>query len=52
MPHAQVIFHERGTHQGIPAMAERLAQVGGRLSVGRSEDGGATVQAWATEPPQ
>lgn len=31
---------------GMQAMSERLARVGGRLSVGRNEDGGVTVQAW------
>ncbi|GKQ39026.1 GAF domain-containing protein [Streptomyces sp. A012304] len=31
---------------GVAAMAERLARVGGRLSMGRNEDGGVTVQAW------
>lgn len=31
---------------GMQAMTERLARVGGQLSVGRNEDGGVTVQAW------
>ncbi|MFI2499706.1 hypothetical protein [Streptomyces sp. NPDC018693] len=30
---------------GMQAMSERLARVGGRLSVGSNEDGGVTVQA-------
>ncbi|MGP3954059.1 GAF domain-containing protein [Streptomyces sp. 7N604] len=31
---------------GLPTMSERLARVGGRLNIGRNEDGGVTVQAW------
>lgn len=31
---------------GLPTMSERLARVGGRVSIGRNEDGGVTVQAW------
>ncbi len=31
---------------GIPATTERLARVGGDLTVGPNDDGGVTVQAW------
>jgi signal transduction histidine kinase len=31
---------------GLASMAERLARVGGAVSVGSNEDGGVTVQAW------
>jgi LuxR family transcriptional regulator, regulator of acetate metabolism len=32
---------------GLAAATERLARVGGGLTIGRNDDGGATVQAWA-----
>lgn len=31
---------------GLAAVAERLGRLGGRLTVGRNEDGGVTVRAW------
>jgi signal transduction histidine kinase len=31
---------------GLPAVSERLGQVGGVLTLGGNEDGGVTVQAW------
>jgi signal transduction histidine kinase len=31
---------------GLAAVNERLAQVGGTVSIGSNEDGGVTVQAW------
>ena len=31
---------------GLAATAERLAQVGGTITLGRNDDGGVTVQAW------
>jgi signal transduction histidine kinase len=31
---------------GLAAASERLAQVGGTLTIGRNDDGGVTVQAW------
>ena len=31
---------------GLAAMSERVARVGGTVTVGRSDDGGVTVQAW------
>lgn len=31
---------------GLPTMSERLARVGGQVSICRNEDGGVTVQAW------
>jgi signal transduction histidine kinase len=31
---------------GLASMAERLARVGGAVTIGSNEDGGATVQAW------
>jgi signal transduction histidine kinase len=31
---------------GLAAVTERLAQVGGAVTVGRTEDGGTTIQAW------
>jgi signal transduction histidine kinase len=31
---------------GLTAAAERLGRVGGRLTVGRNDDGGMTVRAW------
>jgi signal transduction histidine kinase len=31
---------------GLAAISERLAQVGGVVTVGRNEDGGAKIQAW------
>jgi signal transduction histidine kinase len=31
---------------GLAAVSERLAQVGGSLTLGRNDDGGVTVQAW------
>jgi LuxR family transcriptional regulator, regulator of acetate metabolism len=34
---------------GLAAATERLARVGGRLSLGRNDDGGVTVQAWVPE---
>jgi LuxR family transcriptional regulator, regulator of acetate metabolism len=32
---------------GLAAATDRLGRVGGRLSVGRNDDGGVTVRAWA-----
>jgi signal transduction histidine kinase len=31
---------------GLAAVSERLAQVGGTVTIGRNDDGGVTVQAW------
>ncbi len=38
--------HEGHAGLGLGAMAERLGQVGGTLTMGRNDDGGVTVQAW------
>jgi signal transduction histidine kinase len=35
-----------GAGLGLPATADRLARVGGTLSIGPNEDGGVTLQAW------
>jgi signal transduction histidine kinase len=34
---------------GLAAASERLARVGGGLTMGRNDDGGATVQAWVPQ---
>jgi signal transduction histidine kinase len=38
--------HEHSDGLGLVTMAERLAQVGGTVAIGRNDDGGVTVQAW------
>jgi signal transduction histidine kinase len=38
--------HDGHEGLGLAAMAERLGQVGGTLTIGRNDDGGVTVQAW------
>ena len=35
-----------GTGLGLPATADRLARVGGTLSIAGNDDGGVTLQAW------
>jgi LuxR family transcriptional regulator, regulator of acetate metabolism len=39
-------LEEEGGGLGLTAATERLARVGGGLTMGRNDDGGATVQAW------
>jgi len=37
----------RGDGLGLASMSERVARVGGTVTIGRNDDGGATFQAWA-----
>jgi LuxR family transcriptional regulator, regulator of acetate metabolism len=36
-----------GDGLGLPSISERLGRVGGTIAIGRNDDGGVTVQAWA-----
>jgi signal transduction histidine kinase len=38
--------HGTGVGLGLPSMSERLARLGGSLTIGSNDDGGVTVQAW------
>jgi signal transduction histidine kinase len=39
--------HARGDGLGLASISERVARVGGTVTIGRNDDGGATFQAWA-----
>jgi signal transduction histidine kinase len=39
--------HTRGDGLGLASTSERVARVGGTVTVGRNDDGGVTFQAWA-----
>jgi signal transduction histidine kinase len=39
--------YTRGDGLGLASMSERVARVGGTVTIGRNDDGGATFQAWA-----
>jgi signal transduction histidine kinase len=39
--------HARGDGLGLASITERVARVGGTVTIGRNDDGGVTLQAWA-----
>jgi signal transduction histidine kinase len=39
--------YTRGDGLGLASMSERVARVGGTVTIGRNDDGGVTFQAWA-----
>jgi signal transduction histidine kinase len=39
--------YTRGDGLGLTSVSERIARVGGTVTIGRDDDGGATFQAWA-----